>query len=44
MLDVPGWLDSHRLPNAVAVVIALKITARRERRLQQCGLAGPPRR
>ena len=28
MLDVPGWLDSHRLPNAVAVVQALKNTAR----------------
>src|SRR5437764_15460259 len=28
MLDVPGWLDSHKLPNAVAVVSALKITAR----------------
>ena len=23
MLDVPGWLDIHRLPNAIAVVIAL---------------------
>ena len=23
MLDVPGWLESHRLPNAVAVVSAL---------------------
>ena len=28
MLDVPGWLDSHRLPKAVAVVSALQITAR----------------
>src|SRR5258708_1145818 len=28
MLDVPGWLDSHRLPKAVAVVMALKMTAR----------------
>jgi hypothetical protein len=28
MVDVPGWLDSHRLPNAVAVVMALKMTAR----------------
>jgi len=28
MLDVPGWLDSHRLPKAVAVVAALKMTAR----------------
>ena len=27
MLAVPGWCDSHRLPNAVAVVSALKITA-----------------
>jgi hypothetical protein len=26
MLDVPGWLESHTLPNAVAVVAALKIT------------------
>jgi hypothetical protein len=25
---MPGRLDSHRLPNAVAVVSALKITAR----------------
>ena len=23
MLDVPGWLENHRLPNAVAVVSAL---------------------
>jgi hypothetical protein len=28
MLDIPGSLDSHRLPKAVAVVMALKITAR----------------
>jgi hypothetical protein len=28
MLAVPGWLDSQRLPNAVAVVIALKNMAR----------------
>src|ERR1700731_2394972 len=28
MLDVPGCLDSQRLPKAVAVVIALKNTAR----------------
>src|SRR5262245_52583903 len=28
MLEVPGWLDSQRLPNAVPVVMALKITAR----------------
>src|SRR6266478_3922127 len=28
MLDVPGWLENQRLPNAVAVVSALKITAR----------------
>ena len=28
MLDSPGWLDNQRLPKAVAVVIALKITAR----------------
>ena len=24
MLDMPGWSESHRLPNAVAVVNALK--------------------
>jgi hypothetical protein len=28
MLDMPGWLDIHRLPNAVAVIMALKNTAR----------------
>ena len=28
MLDVPGSLDNHKLPNPVAVVIALNITAR----------------
>ena len=28
MVEVPGWLESHRLPNAVAVVMALKMTAR----------------
>ena len=28
MLDVPGCLDSQRLPKAVAVVMALKNTAR----------------
>ena len=28
MLEMPGSFDSHRLPNAVAVVIALKTTAR----------------
>ena len=28
MLAVPGWLDSHKAPNAVAVVSALKTTAR----------------
>src|ERR1700694_1747163 len=27
MLEVPGWLESHRLPNALAVVSALQITA-----------------
>jgi hypothetical protein len=40
MLDVPGWLESHTLPNAVAVVAALKITARGEARLQKPGLPG----
>jgi hypothetical protein len=28
MLDIPGWLESQRLPNAVAVINALKNTAR----------------
>ena len=28
MLEVPGWLESHRLPNAVAVVMAENTTAR----------------
>ena len=28
MLDVPGWLESQRLANAVAVVMALNSTAR----------------
>ena len=28
MLEVPGLLESQRLPNAVAVVIALNTTAR----------------
>ncbi len=28
MLDVPGWLENHRLPKAVAVVQALNVTAR----------------
>ena len=28
MLEVPGLSESHRLPNAVAVVMALKTTAR----------------
>ena len=28
MLDVPGWFESQRLPKAVAVVMALKNTAR----------------
>src|SRR5262249_30970894 len=27
ILAVPGWLDSHKPPNAVAVVSALKTTA-----------------
>ena len=26
-LDVPGWCENHRLPNAAPVVAALKITA-----------------
>ena len=43
MLDVPGWLDSHRLPNAVAVVSALKKIARVRLDLQQVGPAGAPR-
>src|SRR5271165_7609591 len=28
MLDVPGWCENHKLPKAVAVVQALKKTAR----------------
>jgi hypothetical protein len=28
MLAVPGWLEKDRLPNAVAVMRALKSTAR----------------
>src|SRR5215475_244099 len=28
MLDVPGWWESHRLPNAMPVVQALKKMAR----------------
>src|SRR5580700_4763628 len=28
MLDVPGWLENHKLPNAVAVVQAENVTAR----------------
>ena len=28
ILDMPGWLENQRLPKAVAVVIALKNTAR----------------
>ena len=35
MLDVPGWLENHRLPNAVAVVQALKRHRARQHRLQQ---------
>ena len=27
MLDIPGFGESHKLPNAIAVVMALKITA-----------------
>ena len=27
MLEMPGWLDAHMLPNAIAVVMALNITA-----------------
>jgi hypothetical protein len=28
MLEVPGWEENTKLPNAVAVVSALKMTAR----------------
>jgi len=42
-LEVPGWLDSHKLPNAVAVVSALNITARVRLDWQKPGLAGSPR-
>ena len=37
MLEVPGYLESQRLPNAVAVVIALKKTAHRPRARPRCG-------
>jgi hypothetical protein len=41
MLAVPGWLDMQRLPNAVAVVNALQITARV--RLDCKSFVAPPR-
>ena len=44
MLERPGLPDSQRLPNAIAVINALKKTARVQARLQKVGLAGPPRR
>ena len=28
MLEIPGWLEKQRLPKAVAVIKALKNTAR----------------
>ena len=41
MLAVPGWLDSQSAPNAVAVVSALKTTARI--RLDCSGAVSPAR-
>ena len=35
MLEVPGSLENHRLPNAVAVVHAENVTARVSTDLQQ---------
>ena len=43
MLDVPGSLENHRLPNAVAVVQAEKRHRPRQHRLQQPGLPLAPR-
>jgi len=31
MLEVPGWLENHKLPNAVAVVMALNMTSEASR-------------
>ena len=42
MLDVPGWLDSHRLAKVVAVVIALNTTARVSDDARGAGLASSP--
>ena len=42
MLAVPGWLDAQRLPKPVAVVSALKKTARVRLDVQQVRAAGPP--
>ena len=44
MLAVPGWLDSHRLPNAVAVVSALKKIARVRLDCSRFVLPDAPRR
>ena len=41
MLAVPGWLDSQRLPNPVAVVRAEKNTARARLEVSRCA---PPER
>ena len=41
MLAVPGWCDSHRLPNAVPVASALNSTARA--RLDWSRSVAPPR-
>ena len=43
MLDVPGWLENHRLPKAVAVVSALKKTARVRLVCRRLRLPGAPR-
>ena len=42
MLEIPGWAESQRLPNAVAVISALKNTAR-QARLQEIVFAAEPR-
>ena len=41
MLDVPGWLENHKLPKAVAVAVALNMTARVSGEARR--LVSPPR-
>ncbi len=43
MLAVPGWRDSHRLPNAVPVASALNSTARARLDVSSSGRAAAPR-